>query len=187
MARTSQRKPTPKLPKPCLILGVGNILLGDEGVGVHVVRAIEARVEAGDLALPEGVEVSDGGTMGLDLMDLLEGRRKVVVIDALDPSGGAAPGAVLRFTAEDLARLRQGEAPLRRGEARRQAANLSLHQVGLFEAIEMARILGRAPQKVVIFGIVPKDMSPGLELSAEVAAVVPEVIRRVMAEIAEGK
>jgi len=59
--------------------------------------------------------------------------------------------------------------------------------VGLFEAIEMARILGRAPQKVVIFGIVPKDMSPGLELSAEVAAVVPEVIRRVMAEIAEGK
>jgi len=174
-----------ELPKPRLILGVGNILLRDEGVGVHVVQAIEAQVAAGDLALPEGVEVVDGGTLGLDLVDLMENRRKVVVVDAVEAD--AAPATVLRFTAEDLARLRQGEAPLRRGEARRQAADLSLHQVGLFEALAMARYLGRAPQEVIIFGIVPKDMSPGLELSAEVAAVVPEVIRRVLAEIAEGK
>ena len=168
---------------PVLILGVGNILLGDEGVGVHVVKTIEARVAAGDLALPEGVEVCDGGTLGLDLVDLMENRRKVVVVDAMEAD--AAPATVLRFTAEDLARFRQGEAPLRRGEARREAVDLSLHQVGLFEALAMARQLGCAPEEVVIFGIVPKDMSPGLELSAEVAAVVPEVIRMVLAEIGE--
>ena len=154
---------------PVLVLGVGNILLRDEGVGVHVVGMIEAGVAAGDLALPEGVEVCDGGTLGLDLVDLVENRRKVVIIDALDAD--AAPATVLRFTAEDL--------------ARREAVDLSLHQLGLFEMLAMARYLGRAPQEVVIFGIVPKDMSPGLELSAEVAAVVPEVVRRVLAEIGE--
>jgi hydrogenase maturation protease len=152
---------------PVLVLGVGNILLRDEGVGVHVVQAIEARVAAGDLALPAGVEVCDGGTLGLDLVDLMENRRKVVVVDALEAD--AAPATILRFTAEDL--------------VRRPAADLSLHDVGLFEALTMARYLGRAPEEVVIFGIVPKDMSPGLELSAEVAAAVPEVIRRVLAEI----
>ena len=154
---------------PVLVLGVGNILLRDEGVGVHVVQAIEARVAAGDLALPEGVEVCDGGTLGLDLLDLIEGRRKAIVVDALDAD--AVPGTVLRFTAEDL--------------ARREAVDLSLHQLGLFEMLAMARQLGRVPEEVIIFGIVPKDMSPGLELSAEVAAVVPEVIRRVLAEIGE--
>jgi hydrogenase maturation protease len=152
---------------PVLVLGVGNILLRDEGVGVHVVQAIEAQVAAGDLALPADVEVCDGGTLGMDLLDLIEDRRKVIVIDAVEAD--AAPATVLRFTAEDL--------------ARRQAVDLSLHQLGLFEMLAMARYLGRAPQKVVIFGIVPKDMSPGLELSAEVAAVVPEVIKRVLAEI----
>jgi len=144
-----------------LVLGVGNILLADEGVGVHVVQALRGR------KMPDGVEVCDGGTMGLDLVDLLEGRRKVIVIDALDAD--AEPATVLRFTDEDL--------------ARRQAADQSLHQVGLFEALALARQLGGAPQDVVIFGIVPKDMSPGLELSAEVAAVVPEVIRMVLAEM----
>jgi len=157
--------------KPYLVLGIGNLLLKDEGVGVHVVRAIEARVAAGDLALPEGVEVCDGGTLGMDLLDLIEDRRKVIVVDAVEAD--AAPATVLCFTAEDL--------------ARREAVDLSLHQLGLFEMLAMARYLGRAPQEVVIFGIVPKDMSPGLELSAEVAAVVPEVIKRVLAEIAEGK
>jgi len=157
--------------KPYLVLGIGNLLLKDEGVGVHVVRAIEARVAAGDLALPEGVEVCDGGTLGMDLLDLIEDRRKVIVVDAVEAD--AAPATVLCFTAEDL--------------ARREAVDLSLHQLGLFEMLAMARYLGRAPQEVVIFGIVPKDMSPGLELSAEVAAVVPEVIQRVLAEIAEGK
>jgi len=163
-----RKRPTPRQsPEPRLVLGIGNLLLKDEGVGVHVVSAIEAQVAAGDFVLPEGVEVCDGGTLGMDLLDLIEDRRKVIVIDAVETD--AAPATVLRFTAEDL--------------ARRQAADLSLHQVGLFEALAMARQLGCAPDEVVIFGIVPKDMSPGLELSAEVAAVVPEVIRMVLAEI----
>jgi hydrogenase maturation protease len=108
--------------KPYLVLGIGNLLLKDEGVGVHVVRAIEARVAAGDLALPEGVEVCDGGTLGMDLLDLIEDRRKVIVVDAVEAD--AAPATVLCFTAEDL--------------ARREAVDLSLHQLGLFEMLAMA-------------------------------------------------
>lgn len=65
----------------------------------------------------------------------------------------------------------------------RNSQSLSLHQVGLLETLLMARQLGCAPEEVVIFGIVPKDMSPGLELSEEVAAVVPKVVELVLAEL----
>jgi hydrogenase maturation protease len=166
--------------KPILVLGIGNILLKDEGAGVHVVRELSVRAERGRPALPDGVELYDGGTFGIDLLDTLANRRKVIVIDAVRPvlrstrtgaEGGAdaAPGTVLRFTAADL--------------AQREEADLSLHQVGLFETLAMARQLGCAPEEVVIFGIVPATLESGLELSPEVAAVVPKVVELVLAEL----
>jgi hydrogenase maturation protease len=159
-----------------LVLGIGNILLRDEGVGVHVVQAMTDQAARGTLRLPEDVELVDGGTFGIDLLDTIAGRRKVIVVDAVhvtaeesaDPSK-IGPGAVLRFTADDL--------------AQRPAADLSLHQIGLFETLTMARQLGCAVGDVVIFGIVPKTLESGLELSPEVAAVVPKVIELVLAEI----
>jgi hydrogenase maturation protease len=159
-----------------LILGIGNILLKDEGIGVHVIQAMADQVAKGTLSLSEDVELFDGGTFGIDLLDTIAGRRKVIVIDAVhvtaeestDPSK-VGPGAVLRFTAADL--------------QQREAADLSLHQIGLFETLAMARQLGCAVGDVVIFGIVPKTLEPGLELSPEVAAVTPKVIELVLAEI----
>jgi hydrogenase maturation protease len=150
--------------KPILVLGIGNILLKDEGVGVHVVRAIDTA------GVPDDVELCDGGTFGIDLLDTLANRRKVIVIDAV--RADAAPGTVLRFTAADL--VRPGR------------PDLSLHQVGLFETLAMARQLGCAPEEVVIFGVVPMALEPGLELSPEVAAVVPRVIDLVLAELNNG-
>jgi len=149
---------------PTLVLGIGNILLKDEGVGVHAVRELTAR---GHPALPDGVELYDGGTFGIDLLDTLANRRKVIVIDAV--RADAAPGTVLRFTAADL--------------AQREEADLSLHQVGLCETLAMARQLGCAPEEVVIFGIVPATLESGLELSPQVAAVMPRVIDLVLAEL----
>ena len=159
-----------------LVLGIGNILLKDEGVGVHVVQAMADQAAKGTLKLSGDVELFDGGTFGIDLLDTIAGRRKVIVIDAVhvtaeeaaDPSK-VGPGAVLRFTAADL--------------QQREAADLSLHQVGLFETLAMARQLGCAVGDVVIFGIVPKTLEPGLELSPEVAATAPKVIELVLAEI----
>ena len=153
--------------KPILVLGIGNILLKDEGAGVHVVRELTARAERGGSPGRHDVELYDGGTFGIDLLDTIANRRKVIVIDAV--RADAAPGTVLRFTAADL--------------AQREEADLSLHQVGLCETLAMARQLGCAPEEVVIFGIVPATLESGLELSPQVAAVMPRVIDLVLAEL----
>ncbi len=150
-------------PRPCptLVLGLGNLLLRDEGVGVRVVQALERT------RLPPGVEVVDGATAGLTLVDTLVGRRKVIVIDAF--AGHHPPGTVSRLLPADLAPC--------------PARGVSLHEVGFLEALAATRHLGAAPEEVVIFGVQPQNVACGLELSAEVAQCVPEVVELVLAEV----
>ena len=144
-----------------LVLGVGNILLRDEGVGVRVVEAMRS------LELPADVELFDGGTSGLDLLDIVADRRKVVVIDAVQADN--EPGSLVRLGLDDFTPETESV--------------VSLHQVGLLETLLMAKHLGCAPDQVVIYGIEPKDMGFGLALSPEVAAVVPTVIEVVLPEL----
>ncbi len=127
-------------------------------------RVIEAMQR---MKVPSNVELVDGGTAGLDLLDVVADRRKVIVIDAVQADN--EPGTVFRFSVDDF--KPQG------------VVNVSLHQVGLLETLIMAKHLGCAPRQVVIFGIEPKEMGYGLELSAQVAAVVPKVIELVFAEL----
>jgi hydrogenase maturation protease len=160
-----------------LVLGIGNILLRDEGIGVQVVNAMADQAANGTLHLSKDVELLDGGTFGIDLLDTIAGRRKVIVVDAVqvtpeeapDPSK-IAPGAILRFTSDNL--------------TKRETTDLSLHQIGLFETLTMARQIGCTVGEVVILGVVPKTLESGLELSPEVAAAVPKIIELVLAEIA---
>ncbi len=147
---------------PTLILGVGNILLRDEGAGV---RAVEALWEE---RLPVGVEALDGGTLGIDLVDMIAGRRRLIVIDTV--RAGERPGTVYRLTVDDLLHP--------------DVPNLSLHQTGLLEALQMARHLGGAPEEVLIFGIEPQSIHYGLELSEVVEAALPRVVEMVLAEAA---
>ncbi len=147
--------------RPVLVLGIGNILLRDEGVGVRVIEQMQK------MHLPDDVELVDGGTAGADLLDVLAERRKIIVIDAVQAD--CEPGTVLRFTADDLVRP--------------DGVGMSLHELGLGEALTMTRQLGCAPEDVVVFGIKPKDIRWGLELSEEVAASVPKVVELVLAEI----
>ncbi len=149
--------------RPILILGIGNILLRDEGVGVHVIEKMQ------NTPLPEDVELVDGGTAGVDLLDMLAERKKVIVIDAVQAD--CEPGTILRFTADELTQ------PDRIG--------MSLHELGLGEALKMTKQLGCAPQDVVVFGIKPKDISCGLELSEQIAESIPKVVELVAAEIAK--
>lgn len=145
-----------------LILGVGNILLGDEGVGVHVARRLLQE------NLPALVEVVDGGTAGLDLVSYFRNRDCVIIVDALEADD--EPGAIYRFTPEQLsARTREV---------------MSLHQVGVVELIENARLLG-FHSEITLFGVVPKDSrSCSLELTPEVERAVPRVIQMILQEIA---
>jgi len=148
-----------------LVLGIGNILLRDEGVGVRVIEQMQK------MRLPDDVELIDGGTAGADLLDVLAERRKVIVIDAVQAD--CEPGVVLRFSADDLTRP--------------NGVGMSLHELGLGEALAMTRHLGCAPEDVVVFGIKPRDISCGLELSEEIAGTVSKVVELVLAEIANAR
>jgi hydrogenase maturation protease len=148
---------------PILVLGIGNILLRDEGVGVRVIERMR------EMPLPENVELVDGGTAGTDLLDVLAERRKVIIIDAMQSD--CEPGAIVRFTADDLVRPDQ--------------STMSLHELGIAETLIMTRQLGCEPREVVVFGIKPKNIDPGLELSKEIAALVPKLVELVLSEIAK--
>jgi hydrogenase maturation protease len=156
-----QRAHTPAQPRPILVLGLGNILLRDEGIGVRVVQALER------LTLPSDVEVVDGATGGFALVDILADRRKVIVVDAI--AGDGPPGTVLRLSADDLRGL--------------PGAPVSLHEVGLVEALAATRQLGIAPREVIVIGVCPQVVECGLELSSAMAGLVPKIVELVFAEL----
>ncbi len=161
LATGENPQPPPQRP-PILVLGLGNILLRDEGIGVHVVRALA------DLAWPAEVELCDGGTAGLNLLDLLADRSSVIVIDALDSDDPV--GSIRCLHENELGAECQ---PL-----------LSLHDLGLMEALAAARRIGCAPQRIAVIGVRPRVVAWGLELSAEIAALVPRLVEMVKAEVA---
>lgn len=146
---------------PLLVMGVGNMLRKDDGFGAAVLGEI-----AKD-SLPEQVELLDAGTSIVDLMEELNGRRKVVVIDAV--RGGQAPGTLFRFSPEDVA-----------SEA---VPADSLHQVGLLETLKLAELVDCRPEQVVIIGAQPADTDLGVGLTDEVQAVVPRAAEMVRKEI----
>jgi len=141
-----------------LVLGIGNLLLGDEGVGVHAVRAMQG------IELPRGVDVLDGGTGGLQLLGCFDDYRCIVMIDAtLD---GRAPGTVAvtrpRF-AHDFPRA------------------LSAHDIGLRDMLETAALLGPWPKMFLVTVSIAARQSPGVELSSPVSAAIERVIARTQA------
>ena len=148
---------------PVLIVGIGNILLRDEGIGAHAIEAMQ------DSDLGDRVEILDGGTSGADLVDEVADRKKVIVIDAI--KADSKPGTVFRLSMDDLAARAEG--------------SVSLHEFGLLETMTAAKVMGCQPKEVVIFAVQPKDISPGLELSDEIAAVLPKVVDLAIEEAAK--
>ncbi|MGB9792037.1 MAG: hydrogenase maturation protease [Thermacetogeniaceae bacterium] len=145
-----------------VVVGIGNLLLKDEGVGVHVVRALERR------SLPCDVELVDGGTAGPDLLPYMSGAEKIIVVDAL--KGGGEPGSVYCLTPDDC-------------EPKAEGNPLSLHDLGILVALRDLELLeGRRPH-VVIIGVEPKELDWGIELTPEVAASIPKVIELVEKEL----
>jgi len=144
------------------VIGVGNLLLGDEGVGVHAIRALE---HAG---VPPWVDVIDGGTAGLGLIGFLEDIDKVIVIDAADL--GQSPGTFRRFQPDEVRALC----------AERR---LSLHETGLFNVLGLARQTGAWPPELIIYGVQPATLAHTVELSAACSAVLPALVAAIRAEL----
>ncbi|MFC2031729.1 hydrogenase maturation protease [Chloroflexota bacterium] len=144
-----------------LIIGLGNPLRGDDGVGVRVVQALSTQT------LPADLDVVDGGTQGLGIVSLLEGRDRVIVIDAADV--GLAPGQYLRFELDEANLL---------GADR----HVSIHAAGLRDALMLAQALKVLPEKVIIYGMQPASLDWDRELSSEVEAALPSLVAAVLEE-----
>ena len=147
-----------------LVLGVGNVLMRDEGVGVHVARAI-----AGEASLVgDDVRVVDGGTLGLDLLPLVADARAVILVDAVDLR--ANPGTIGVLRGDAVHGVLGG--------------HLSSHQVGLGDLVAVGRLAGVLPDRIVLVGIQPAAIEVGLDLTTECAAAVPLAIDAIRAELA---
>ena len=144
-----------------LILGLGNLLCGDDGAGVAAVAQLSDCYE-----IPKEVLVLDGGTLGLSLLPYLEGARRAILVDAV--SAEAPPGTVVGLAGEAVAR-----ASLHR---------LSPHQIGVADLIRGARFRGLLPPELRLVGVVPESTELGLGLSDAVRAAIPELVERVAEE-----
>lgn len=150
------------MQKETLIAGVGNVLLGDEGIGVHAVRALMAQ------GLPAGVNAVDAGTALDGLLGELGGYGRLILVDAV--RGGGRPGDVYRLEIRCRDDLVSAARPL------------SLHEFGVAEALDQARALGVLPPRVVLTGMEPESLEPGMELSPTCSRALPDLLRLVLAE-----
>ena len=146
-----------------VVIGIGNLLLMDEGIGVHTINELETH------DLPKSIEIYDGGTGGFKLIDLMYGAARVIFIDAVET--GKAPGSVTIFSAEDVHSIYNKK-------------KYSLHDTDLMEIIKMAEMLGNPPM-IEIVGIQPKTINYGTTLSKELAVSMSNIVNSVLKRIEE--
>jgi hydrogenase maturation protease len=146
--------------KDTVILGIGNILLQDDGVGVHVIKQLENE------KLPSTIELVDGGTSTLDTLGLFLDYKKVIVVDCL--RAGLEPGTIYKIKPEDIKSY--------------QKENLSIHDVQILDVVNMANMMNKYPE-VVIFGIEPEKIALDLEMTSTMLSKIPEIIYNIKKEL----
>lgn len=147
-----------------LVLGLGNVLVGDDGLGAVASDQLLRRFD-----VPDRVHIVDGGTLGLTLLPLLQDCDAAIFIDAIR-SGDTPPGALIRMEGDDvLPAVRQ---------------HLSVHQIGVADLLDAARLTGKYPSELVLIGLVPDNLALGTGLSAAVKGNLPALIETVLNEIA---
>lgn len=152
--------------KEILIGGIGNVLLGDDGVGPYIARLLAAHYEFED-----GVEVSDLGTPALDLIDQISGKDAVILIDSIDANDtGAVPGAVLLYRKADIMR-------------HTSAVRMDPHSPALVDALLSAELFAVAPRDLLLVGIAAECYEAGCSLSKPVNAALDQAIAEVLVEL----
>lgn len=148
-------------PQKVLILGVGNLLLKDDGFGVHLINSFK------DTVFPDHITLLEAGTVSHQLIPLLRETDYLIVIDVVE--AGDTPGSLFRFSPNDM---------------QFQSSQMaSLHQISLIDVLNMAEMTGGKP-KTVIIGVQPKDVSSwSLEMSDELVSVMPRVRELVLEEL----
>jgi hydrogenase maturation protease len=133
------------MKKETIVLGLGNVLMGDEGIGVRIVEKLESVCGR----YPE-TDFVDAGTGGMNVLHLMAGRKKAVIVDCCVM--GAEAGTMRRFGVEDVATVKQ-------------LSHLSLHEVDILKVVEIARRVGECPEEIVFFGVEPVAIEPRIDLS----------------------
>lgn len=148
-------------PRNILILGVGNLLLTDDGFGVHVINSLK------DAEFPEHIKLMEAGVVSHQLIPLFHELDLLIVIDAVEAND--KPGSLFKFSPDDL-QFKSGQ-------------KSSLHQLSLTDVLQMAELTGKRP-KTIIIAVQPKDVTSwSLELSDEVRAVIPRVKELIIEEL----
>ncbi len=145
-----------------LVLGLGNTIMSDDGVGPKVIEILRQTAD-----LPDFVKLLDGGTLGLDLLPYLEGTGRLIIVDAVEI--GKEPGTVVRLAGDEVPIALE--------------TKLSPHQMGMKDLLAVARLMGDLPDEIVLIGIQPLLLEMGTELTLPVAAALPELVALVQAEI----
>ena len=153
-------------PRRVVVLGVGNILMADEGLGVRCVDTIE---RGG--SLPPDVVCIDGGTSTHELLEDLESLDLLVIVDAA--ATGKPPGTIVRLEGTSIPAAFSNK--------------MSPHQHGINDLLASLTLLGRAPGRLVLFGVEPQTMRLSMDLSPAVSAVLPELCRRVVREVEDDR
>lgn len=146
------------------IFGVGNLILRDEGFGVHTVQYLE-----NNYTFPDNVEIHDIGTAGIYMAPFLEECDPVLIIDVVDIAG--EPGSFHFYTLADV-------------KAGNFQTRMSPHQLGLLEIIEICKLRDAAPTEVEFYTVIPKELSESIELSDVVAGRVVEVAEMILSRLA---
>lgn len=146
-----------------LVLGVGNLLLTDEGIGIHAVQRL-----LDEKLLPEDVEIVDGGTAGLSLLYYLEGVDLMIIIDAVETGG--PPGTIVRLADDQIPAY--------------MALKVSPHEITLPDFLAAAKLRDLYPKEVLVWGMQPESLEVGVDLSPAVEAKMDALIGHVVVEIA---
>jgi hydrogenase maturation protease len=152
----------PVVGRSVLILGLGNILLQDEGVGVRVVEQLQRQYR-----ISGAVEVLDGGTAGMSLLEHIRNRDHLIVVDAVKT--GQAPGTVITLSGKEVPAFFQ--------------SRVSPHQMGLADMLAALELMGEKPAEVTVIGVEPQNLDIGLELSDLVSTRVDELVIRLVGKL----
>ena len=160
---TTEPVPTTEAKKiGVLVLGLGNVLLGDDGLGAATVARLER-----DYRVPPGVHLEDGGTLGLSLLGLIAESDHVILIDAIQADSPA--GTLIRLEGADV------------GDAVRD--RLSPHQIGVADLLEAARLIESYPATVTLLGLVPDSIDLAVARSSAVADRLDELVAAIVREV----
>ncbi|MBL8415303.1 MAG: HyaD/HybD family hydrogenase maturation endopeptidase [Propionivibrio sp.] len=147
-----------------VVLGIGNTILTDEAAGVRVVEALEKAYK-----VPANVLLIDGGTSGMEMIEDLSSLDFLIVVDVVKT--GAAPGNVVRIAGEDIPVFFRNK--------------LSPHQIGLSDVLASLELLDTMPREIIVLGVEPISLELGMEMTATVAARIPQLVAMAAGELAQ--